>query len=67
MAACDRCQSIGHVRKRGKVPKYAHILSTKDSFSEKKIKRRKLVGSVRLRHLNETVFKPKVDRKLDKS
>ena len=68
MAACNLCQVIGHVRKRGKVPKYAHIFRKYTRrCGGKNIQSRKLVGSVCLRHLNETVFKSKVDRKLDKS
>ena len=46
---------------------HIYLESTQYGVRRKKIQSKKLVGSVRLRHLNETVFKPKVDRKLDKS
>ena len=46
---------------------HIYLESTQEDFGGNSIQSRKLVGSVRLRHLNETVFKSKVDRKLDKS
>ena len=64
---CMSTRYISSIIKQPKPNMLIYLERTQDPVSRKKIQSRRLVGSVHLRNLNETVFKPKVDRKYDKS
>ena len=64
---CMSTRYISSIIKQPKANMLIYLEHTQDPVSRKEIQSRRLAGSVHLRHLNETVFKPKVDRKYDKS